>query len=325
MIATRVQLINSWIGSKFCFLVLIFLVLGMILSGFFGPLRSIVNALLAINMFSLALNCQLSEFRQISRLSRKIALIPLIVYGFVPLFALSLGKIALPDEPGLAAGLVLISILPVAISSAFWTETTKGNLPLTFSIVTLTTLLSGILIPSLMRLYFGETIEFNASGLVAGLIRTVVVPVITGLAVRHFFAAPIQMVKPYLDVGVKISMLVIISINAAVIIPYVQDMGWELLVVIIAILVHIVASYTIGYCFAYLAFPHDPDMRISISFTSGMRNNSAGIAIALTYFPPLVAVPVILSILFQQPIAAIAKTIIEKRQKRSSLVSMSTS
>jgi predicted Na+-dependent transporter len=314
---SRVQLLNYWIGSKFFLLVLVFLGLGMVFSTFFSSLRVIVNVLLAINMFSLALNCRLSDFGQVASLWRKIVLILLIIYGLVPLFALTLGTIVLPNEPGLAAGLVLVSILPVAISSAFWTETTKGNLPLTFSIISITTLLSGILIPTLMKLYVGEAIEFNASGLVTGLSKTVVAPVIGGLVIRHYFAHPAEVAKPYLDVGVRICMLVIISVNAAVIIPYVRGMGWELVVVIVTILVHILASYLIGYSFAYLAFPTDPDMRISISYISGMRNNSAGIAIALAYFPPLVAVPVILSILLQQPVAAIARTIIEKRQGAS--------
>ncbi|NMB46661.1 MAG: bile acid:sodium symporter family protein [Firmicutes bacterium] len=319
---TRAQLINSWISSKYCFLVIVFLAIGMLFSNFFGSLRFMVSALLALNMFSLALNCRLSEFRQIGRLSSKIVLILLVIYGLVPLFALALGKVALPNEPGLAAGLVLISILPAAMTSAFWTEETNGNLALTFSMIIMTTILSGILIPSLMNLYVGKTIEFNASGLLTGLIKTVVLPVLIGLAVRHYFDTPTQIVKPYLDVCVKISMLVVISINAAVIIPYVQDLRWELLAVVIAILIHILGSYAVGYCSAYLAFPHNPEMRISIAYATGMRNNSAGIAIALAYFPPLVAVPVILSILFQQPIAAITRTIIDRRREASHFASM---
>ncbi len=320
--AAHIQGIGSWIASKFCLLVVIFLALGVVLSGFFSSLRPIVNLLLAINMFSLALNCRLSDFRQIGRLSRKIVLILLIIYGLVPLFALTLGKLAFPKEPGLAAGFVLISILPVAISSAFWTETADGNLPLTFSIVALTTLLSGALIPGLMRLYVGKIVQFDASGLVIGLIKTVMLPVLIGIAVRHFLDSPAQIIKPYLDLCVKGNMLVIIAINAAVIIPHVQGMSWELLVVILVLLAHITVSYTVGYCFGYLAFPQHPDLRISIAYTSGMRNSSAGIAIALAHFPPLVAVPVILSILFQQPIAALAKAVIEKRRSEPRLTSV---
>ena len=312
---TEVNTIADWINSKYFILVLVFLGLGMVFSGFFGPMRAIVGLLLGINMFVLALNCRLDEFRQIGVLWKKLALILLIIYGLVPLFALTLGKAVLPSEMSLAAGLVLISILPVAMSSAFWTETANGNLPLTLSIITVTTLLSGLLIPILMQVYVGKAIDFDASGLVAGLSKTVIAPVFLGLLARHYFPSPTKVAKPYLDVGIRVIMLVTVSINAAVIVPYVKDMGWNIAIVIGAILVHILASYIIGYIFAMVAFPHDPDMRISIAYTSGMRNNSAGIVIALAYFPPLVAVPVILSILLQQPMAALLRPVIEKSQR----------
>jgi predicted Na+-dependent transporter len=37
-----------------------------------------------------------------------------------------------------------------------------------------------------------------------------------------------------------------------------------------------------------------------MTFTGGMRNISAALVLATTYFPPLAALPVILGILFQQ-------------------------
>lgn len=40
-------------------------------------------------------------------------------------------------------------------------------------------------------------------------------------------------------------------------------------------------------------------------FSGGMRNISAGAVLAVSYFPPAVAVPVVLGMLFQQTLASI--------------------
>ena len=316
--------INQWISSKFCFLVVGSMILGLLFPGFFVRLRSGVNTLLAVTMFTMALSCRFSDFGQVARLWKRLALILAISYGIIPLFALSLGKIILPSEPSLAAGLVLISLLPVAVTSAFWTETNGGSLPVTLSIISTTTLLSGLIIPVLMHLYVGAIVEFDSTALVIGLVKNVLIPVIIGIGVNQCFPDSTKAAKPYLDVGVKICLFLVIAINAAVIVPYLEQMGRVLLGVILAIIIHILACYIVGYCASRLVFPHRPDIQISILYTGAMRNNSAGIAIALAYFSPMVAVPVILSILFQQPMAALVTAVLNKMTRESRLADFPT-
>ncbi|MCO1600674.1 hypothetical protein [Desulfosporosinus nitroreducens] len=47
-------------------------------------------------------------------------------------------------------------------------------------------------------------------------------------------------------------------------------------------------------------------------FNVGMRNTGFGSVIAISYFPATVALPIVLTLLFQQPIAAIVSKIIMK-------------
>jgi BASS family bile acid:Na+ symporter len=51
---------------------------------------------------------------------------------------------------------------------------------------------------------------------------------------------------------------------------------------------------------------------ITLTFTGGMRNISAGAVLAITYFPPQVAVPVVLGMLFQQVLASFYGRMLEK-------------
>ena len=44
---------------------------------------------------------------------------------------------------------------------------------------------------------------------------------------------------------------------------------------------------------------------VAIVYTGGMRNISAGAVLAISFFPPAVAVPVVIGMLFQQVLAAL--------------------
>jgi predicted Na+-dependent transporter len=55
---------------------------------------------------------------------------------------------------------------------------------------------------------------------------------------------------------------------------------------------------------------------VAVQFNSGMRNLSAGAVIAVKYFPPAVALPVISGMLFQQILAAMSGLFLRSRTKR---------
>ena len=253
------------------------------------------------------------EFLNVLKSPFQILAIVLFIYGFLPLLAFGLGSLLFPNHPEITAGLVLIAVLPVAMTSAFWTDLAKGNLPLTLSIITLTTFLAGLVTPGVMGVMAGQLVEFDAQALVVKLIKTVIIPCIIGLLFRQKFPATTKKAKPYLDLGVRLNVFLILAINGAVMRPYLSDVGPRVFVIIFAVFAYVLLSYLTGFGFASLLFPKDLGSRISVSFVSGMRNNGAGIVIALAYFPPLVAMPVILSILLQQPMASIVKRLVDYR------------
>lgn len=55
---------------------------------------------------------------------------------------------------------------------------------------------------------------------------------------------------------------------------------------------------------------------VAVQFNSGMRNLSAGAVLAVKYFPPAVALPVISGMLFQQILAAMSGLFLRSRTKR---------
>ena len=61
----------------------------------------------------------------------------------------------------------------------------------------------------------------------------------------------------------------------------------------------------LGYIGSYALRNRSPQNMMSMVFSVGMRNISFGSVLAVTYFPALVAVPVTLGMLYQQPLAAL--------------------
>lgn len=68
-----------------------------------------------------------------------------------------------------------------------------------------------------------------------------------------------------------------------------------------------------GYLIAFLIgnfLKFDRETTVALTFTGGMRNISIGAVLAVSYFPPSVAIPVVLAMLFQQVLASIYGVII---------------
>jgi len=76
------------------------------------------------------------------------------------------------------------------------------------------------------------------------------------------------------------------------------------------VLLLVAINYAAGY-FGAKPFK-SRELATTLSYGAGIRNISLGIVIALQYFSPQAAVPVVLSILLQQPIATLHHYVLQK-------------
>jgi len=103
----------------------------------------------------------------------------------------------------------------------------------------------------------------------------------------------------------KISLGIVVMLNGSIVAPYLKDINLKL--ISITVMVFFIAAT--GYLFSFLIgklIRSDRDTVVSLTFSGGMRNISAGAVIAVTYFSPAVAVPVVVGMLFQQILASFA-------------------
>jgi predicted Na+-dependent transporter len=160
----------------------------------------------------------------------------------------------------------------------------------------------------------GEKVAMEAAGIALSLLLMIVVPTIIGVSVNEASKGRIpSLICPYFDPAAKICLMVVIATNASIIAPVINfrdPLVWQVAVLTVVLTFAgfflVKAAAIIGRCRA----PKD----ISIVISGGLRNNSAIMTIAVTFFPEAAVLPTLLSIIFQQSIAAImGKLLVRKK------------
>ena len=112
-----------------------------------------------------------------------------------------------------------------------------------------------------------------------------------------------------------IGLFAVIFINSAMVMPPI-DWNLSMVKMLLVALAIVVSGFFIGYLGSLLLKDRSGSMMITLMHNVGTRNNSCGLVIALTFFPPAVAVPITLSILYQQPVATIVSYFYRRYEKQ---------
>ncbi len=228
-----------------------------------------------------------------------------ILHVLMPIWAWGVGHVAFSGDIFTITGLVLGMVIPTGVTSFMWVAIYKGNIPLVLSIILIDTLLSPIIVPFSLSLFIGGKIEMDFFNIMKGLLGMVVIPSLIGMYLNQVTKGRIRdQLGTRLAPFSKISIGFVVMLNGAVVAPYLKHIDLKL--VGITLTVFMIALT--GYLFSFIIgrfLSGGRDTVISLTFTGGMRNISAGAVIAITYFPAAVAVPVVVGMLFQQILASL--------------------
>ena len=288
------------------------ILLGLFLPSVFIHLRPYVPWLFGLMTFSGALKLRASELGKSVQDPSPILLFFAAAHILMPLAAMLVSSLFFVN-PDIIAGYVLLFSGPTAVSGFIWVSILGGDMALCLTLILLDTLLAPLVVPGSVLLLMGAKITMDMSGIAVSLLFMVVIPTIAAVAVNEASRGKIPaMIGPCLDPAAKISLMLVIAANASTVasgIKFTDPLVWKaasvcvLLTVTGFLLVKIVT--VIGKC----RYPKDTTMIIS----GGLRNNSAVMTIAVTFFPEAAAMPVLLSIMFQQIIAAVMGKLIVRK------------
>ncbi|MCZ1268553.1 bile acid:sodium symporter family protein, partial [Paenibacillus tundrae] len=232
-----------------------------------------------------------------------------------PLIALGMGHLVFPTDAYTITGLVLAAVIPTGVSSFIWVSIYRGNIALTLSIILIDTMLAPFVVPGVLSLLIGTSVSLDIAAMMSSLFWMIVVPSLLGMLLNEWTKGAIVPVwGPRLNPFSKLFMAAVVAINGSVVAPYLADFNWQLAGLAAIIIFLASFGYALSYFVARLLGWNEAD-QVALVFNGGMRNISAGAVLAVSYFPPPVAVPVVLGMVFQQMLASLAGYLLGRRSQ----------
>lgn len=244
---------------------------------------------LAFILFSLAIDITKEDFKVLIQypksviigLLSQVFLLPGITFVFVYFFK---------PHPSIALGAFLVAACPCGNMSTYISSLSKGFVPLSISITTISTLLASFTTPFNFYLYASlytpaqpilQSIEVSFGYLLQSIFFILILPLCLGMYLRmripNFISRWSKLIK-------SVALLIFIGLlagafisNRKIFIQYLPGIFW------LVFFQNILAFFT-GYVFSKLFCLPETHCR-SISIETGIHNSGLGLLLAVTFFP----------------------------------------
>ena len=282
--------ISGWAGKYMAIIALLVAIIALV---FPDPVKGViktsyVNTLLGIVMFGMGMTLKLSDFKVVFTKPKAVITGILSQFIIMPLLAFLLVKIFNLD-PALAVGVILVGSCPGGTSSNVMTYLAKGDVALSVGMTACTTILAPVVTPALVLLLGGETINVSYMSMLMSIVQVVLVPIVLGFVINHFFekfAQACAKVLPLVSViAICLIIMAVVAANAAKI----MTVGW---LIVVVVMLHNLCGYALGYGVGKLMGLSRDQMR-TLSIEVGMQNSGLATSLATVHFAtmPLAAVP----------------------------------
>ena len=294
-------------------------VIGVLLANHLEDYTFLVPWIFAFITFTGSLGSNFASLGKVATHPFPVFTVLVILHILMPLWAWGLGLIAFNGDDLTILGLVLGMVIPTGVTSMIWVTIYKGNSALALTIILLDTFLSPFIVPYSIAFFGGGTIDIEMWPMVQGLLGMIVIPSLIAMILNQSSHGRIpQKLSPMLAPFSKLCVGAVVILNSSKISAYLTDWNPKLLLTAVIVLLTAASGYGFSWLIARL-LNWKKEETISLTFTGGMRNISAGAVIATTYFPAAVAVPVVLSMLFQQMLASIFGHFLDRHYRKDYL------
>lgn len=140
----------------------------------------LIVPLIQIIMFGMGTTLSVADFSRVLRMPLPVFVGYALQFTIMPLMGLTLAKVFGFDAE-IAAGVVLIGSCPGGVASNLMTYLAGGNVALSVTMTSCSTLASPIITPFLMKVLAGQFIEVNFFSMMFAIINMIIVPIVAGL------------------------------------------------------------------------------------------------------------------------------------------------
>ncbi|EZH65456.1 sodium transporter [Bacillaceae bacterium JMAK1] len=300
--------VSTFAGRYFAVFVIIAAITAFLMPDPFIPINGYVPILLGIVMLGMGMTLKPVDFKLVAKKPIPVLLGLLFQYTIMPLTAFIIA-LALNLPPELAAGLVLLGSVPGGTSSNVMVYLAKGDLPLSITMTSMSTLIAPITTPAILFLLAGQWMPVNFMSMFTMIIQVIIIPVAIGLLLRKFVPA---FVDKTVTVMPLVSVVAILAIMSGAVSANADTLASAGLIAFVAVMLHNAAGLALGYAAATIA-KLTPSQRRAVSIEIGMQNTGLGVTLATAHLSPLAAIPSVIGTAWHNITGPIMATYWSKR------------
>jgi BASS family bile acid:Na+ symporter len=278
--------ISSLAGKYFALIIIVFSILAFMVPSLFSSFGAYITILLGIVMFGMGLTLKASDFKLVFTNPIPVIIGVVAQFSIMPTIAFIIAYL-LRLPPELAAGLVLLGSVPGGTSSNVMVYLAKGNVPLSITMTSVSTLLAPVMTPLLLLIFAGQWLPVNPVDMFMSIIQVIIIPIILGLLFNKFLPT---VTEKSVSVLPLVSIAAITIIVSAIVANNKENIATAGILVFVAVLLHNGFGLLLGY-FAAKALKLSRQDQRAISIEVGMQNSGLGVSLAAIYFTPLAALP----------------------------------
>lgn len=179
---------TKFVSSHLSSLIFAVMLLGLANSYFFGGMAFnllICAAASFLMIYPMFINLRIEDVAEVRHYGGAVAASVVLNFLVSPALAWGLGKLFFADQPALALGLLLISLIPTSGMTATWTELAKGDLKAALSIIATSLILVVAGLPLALPLLAGPVLSASPLFILQRIMLVIVMPLILGDLTRR--------------------------------------------------------------------------------------------------------------------------------------------
>lgn len=242
---------------------------------------------LAVIMFGMGITLTVNDFKRVGEKPYAIVVGVFAQYAIMPFWGATVAKMLALPAP-LAAGVILVGACPGGTASNVMTYLAKGDVALSVALTSISTLVSVMATPYLMKLLAGAYGPVNAPELLWSIVQVILIPIAVGLAARRLLGKRVEECNALMPIISVVFIVIIVACVVALSKDKLLQSGPQ---TFLAVALHNGGGLAFGYGLARLA-GLDAIRARTISIEVGMQNSGLGVALARKHFTDvLVALP----------------------------------
>jgi len=282
-----------------------------------GPaLKLFVPYLIAAMTGSLALTCSRKDFYGVLREPSSLLLGLAFMFGVIPFLSYMLSLSLLSTNSAAATGLILVASTPSPWAVGIWTGLAGGEVSLALSLLVASMTLSVLFTPILMAAFVGTYVKLDALRMSTDLVLMIIFPMVFAAGLKSRVKANMERFNPVFFSVSSVAAIIVGAIVGATVLPLLwrQEAEAFLPLLTLVTVIQCLLSFSASYFMFRTVFRRNLRHSIALTYSTGSRNNTLAMAIALTYFSPIAALPSVIYLISQVITSSAMLKILERKK-----------